>query len=132
MMRIVMGACAYLALAFGAGFILGVVRTLWLAPAIGETQAVLIELPLMAVICWFVCRAAMRWTRPPAGVLPRILLGGLWFAGLQGLEALLAGMVRDLSVTQWAQMVTTPAGLASLTVMLACATFPLLQARRKA
>ena len=40
-------ALAYRGTIFALGFVLGTVRTLWLAPEIGETRAVLLELPVM-------------------------------------------------------------------------------------
>src|SRR5690606_39056760 len=40
-------ALAYWAAIFALGFVLGTVRTLWLAPAVGELAAVALELPVM-------------------------------------------------------------------------------------
>lgn len=40
-------AVAYVGAVFAAGFVLGVLRTLWLAPAVGPLAAVAFELPLV-------------------------------------------------------------------------------------
>ena len=42
-----LAAASYFLLVFLAGFGLGVVRTLWVVPALGERWAELIEIPLM-------------------------------------------------------------------------------------
>ncbi|MBX9729466.1 MAG: hypothetical protein K2X31_11205, partial [Sphingopyxis sp.] len=39
--------------AFMLGFVLGTARVLLLAPTVGPTLAVLIELPLMLAACWW-------------------------------------------------------------------------------
>jgi hypothetical protein len=49
MMRVLTVAAIYFALVFACGFVLGVVRTLWVAPAIGVRYAELAEAPWMLV-----------------------------------------------------------------------------------
>jgi hypothetical protein len=50
-------AVAYFVAVFAVGFLLGVVRVLWLVPVAGERSAELMELPLMIVASFFVARA---------------------------------------------------------------------------
>jgi hypothetical protein len=40
----------------GAGFVLGIVRTRWLVPAVRERHAELIETPLMLIVVWMGAR----------------------------------------------------------------------------
>lgn len=59
-------AVAYFLLVFGAGFVLGPVRVLWLVPRVGPRWAELLELPVMvAVMVW-----ASRWTTARFAVRP--------------------------------------------------------------
>jgi len=79
-MTVLTSAAAYFAIVFGAGFVLGVLRTLWLAPAVGPLWAVVIELPVILAVAWLACvRALRRWPLAPTqaaamGVLAFVLL----------------------------------------------------------
>ena len=53
--RVLKAATAYFALVFAAGFVLGTLRTLWLAPALGPMLAVAAELPVMLGVSWLAC-----------------------------------------------------------------------------
>jgi len=60
-------ASAYFAVVFGAGFVLGTIRTLWAVPRFGPRLAELIEAPIMLVVIvaaarWVVGRYASRFT----------------------------------------------------------------------
>jgi len=48
----------YFALVFGAGFVLGTIRTLWIVPRLSARMAELMETPIMLVITIL----AARWT----------------------------------------------------------------------
>jgi hypothetical protein len=53
---ILKAALTYFALVFGAGFVLGIVRTLWLVPLVGERTAEFIETPVMLIVVWLSAR----------------------------------------------------------------------------
>jgi len=60
---------AYVVAVFGAGFMLGVLRTLVLVPRLGALWAVLLELPVMLTIAWLSCaRILRRWPLSPWAV----------------------------------------------------------------
>jgi hypothetical protein len=50
MTRVLTSAAAYFGLVFGAGFVLGTVRVLWIVPRIGTRAAELVESPLMLLV----------------------------------------------------------------------------------
>lgn len=60
MLRTLAAAVAYVIPVLALGVLLGTVRVLWLAPRVGETKAVLLELPLMLAASWVVAGAVLR------------------------------------------------------------------------
>ena len=86
MNAILKAACAYFSVVFAIGFALGILRVIVTAPVLGETRATIIELPVMLVASWILCKWAMaRWKIPPLA-MPRLATGGLAFAFLIGAE----------------------------------------------
>lgn len=55
--RLAAAGVAYFLLVFAAGFVLGVVRTLWVVPVLGERGAELLEMPFMLLASYL----AARW-----------------------------------------------------------------------
>jgi hypothetical protein len=119
----------YFALVFAAGFVLGTLRVLIVAPAGGETAAVLAELPVMLLIAWHACRwlTARLWV--PGVPPPRAVMGALAFVLLNGAEAMLGAVLGRPPAAQLAAL-ATPAGLAGLAGQVAFALMPLAQAWR--
>ena len=56
-MKILKAGILYFAIVFGAGFVFGTIRTIWVVPRIGTRWAELLEMPLM----FAVTIAAARW-----------------------------------------------------------------------
>lgn len=114
---------------FGLIFALGVVRTLWLAPALGSTPAVLVELPIMLGASWLV---AQRLVSTPPAMAPAKALraGALVFAMLITAEAGLAVTLGGQSLARWAaDLVRTP-GWIGLAGQMVFGLMPWLAARR--
>lgn len=57
-------ALAYFAVVFGAGFVLGVVRTMLVVPRLGDRLAELAETPLMLLVVYFTARFLVRRASP--------------------------------------------------------------------
>ncbi len=120
---------AYVAIAFAAGFALGVLRVTLLVPRLGETTAVLVELPLMLALSWFACRSIVRRFAVPATIAARATMGSLAFALLLLAEAALGtlGLGRTIS-EHLASYQNLPERL-GLAAQILFGLFPLLQLR---
>jgi hypothetical protein len=95
-MPILQPAVLYFLLVFGAGFILGTVRVLFLVPLLGDTAAELVEMPLMLGIIaasarWIVRHGLGEGRRSSALAVGFIALGMVLIADL-AVGILLRGM----------------------------------------
>ena len=104
MRKIASPDAVYFLLVFGTGFVLGIVRTLWIVPRIGVRAAELAEMPLMLVASW----AAALWVT--RGFALRPSLGTRLGTGLLALALLLGA---ELTLTYWLLGFTLPQYLAS-------------------
>jgi uncharacterized membrane protein len=66
---------------FAAGFVLGAVRVLWIAPQVGTRVAEMIEVPVMLVVIIVAARWIVRRFRHPPSI-PRRVAAGLIALGL--------------------------------------------------
>ena len=133
--RVLLAGTAYFGAAFGAGFVLGAVRTIVLvgAAGVGRTSAVAAELPLMLCWCWLAARRCVRLlgdggrsAPPPAGAL--LCMGCIAFGQLMLAETGLAVGALGLSARQYAaDMVTTTHGVLGLAGQVAFALMPWAQ-----
>lgn len=128
MMRTLCTGIAYVVAVFAAGFVLGVLRTLVLAPQLGELPAVLVELPLILTIAWLVCaRILRRWPLSPPSAL---LMGAIAFLLLMGGEAGLSTLLAGRSLTEHLALSSQLPHQVGLAGQLAFALIPWIQARR--
>lgn len=116
-------ALAYWAWVFAAAFALGVVRTPWLAPRIGDLAAVACEVPLTLAISWWAARRVIaRWRISTA--TDALVLGLLAFMVLMAAELLLARVLAGQSAREWFLALLTPAGALGLTGQVLFALMP--------
>jgi hypothetical protein len=120
---------AYFALVFTAGVGLGVVRAFAVAPCLGATAAVLLELPAMLLILWLVCGWSIRFFGVSEGFRTRLAMGALAFVMLIAAELLLSLLPGNGSTGGVLAVYHTPAGLIGLAGQLAFALFPLAPRR---
>jgi hypothetical protein len=100
----------YALLVFGAGFVLGTIRVLLVAPQLDENAAVLLETPIMLIASWYVCRWAVERLHVPRTVLVRSVMGIVGFAVLTLAELSLTTFVFGRSAPEQLQTYATAAG----------------------
>ncbi len=127
MKRAAWAGLAYFGIVFAAGFGLGVLRVLVLAPSVGEIAAVVIELPVILAASWVVCRWLIKRLDVPKDLTARLIMGGLALVVLLGAEAGVSvlGFGRTLSA-HLEQHRHLPA-LIGLLGQVVFASFPVLQ-----
>jgi hypothetical protein len=76
-MQILKAAVFYFALMFGAGFVLGAIRTLWVIPRVGTRLAELIEAPIMLVVAIVAARWVLRHLAIPFAPSARLRMRGI-------------------------------------------------------
>ena len=127
MLTILAPAAAYAGAVFALGFVLGTIRVLFAAPALGEQWAAAIEVPLMLWVSWGVCRRAMHCFSVPPTLRVRTALGLIAFALLQAAElALGIGLLAQSLRTVAAELLTFPKAI-GLAAQVVFAAFPALQ-----
>jgi hypothetical protein len=121
--RVAAFAFVYWAGVFAFGFILGTVRVLWLAPMLGESAAVLAELPVMLGVSWLWARSLLhRLPLPSAGAA--LAAGALAFALLLGAELALGVLAFGQSPSAWSADLLRPPGVYGLVGQIAFALMP--------
>ncbi len=81
---------------FGAGFVLGVVRTLLVVPVIGAPTAELLETPLMLAAIWLAANWLVRRLAPGAALAAGLLALGLTLAA----ETAVGVFLRQMTVVE--------------------------------
>lgn len=80
MLAAIKAGIAYFACVFAIGAVLGVLRVGGLAPRLGVTGAVLVEIPIILAASWVICRRLVAWLAVPATTSARLVMGGLALA----------------------------------------------------
>jgi hypothetical protein len=116
----------YAIIVFLIGFILGTIRVLLLAPRLGETTAVIVEVPLMLAASWFVCRWCVDRLDVRRTVPARSLMGFVAFLVLMSAEIGLGDVLGRSLVDQLATYGSF-AGTIGLAAQVTFAMFPVIQ-----
>lgn len=118
---------SYFAVVFASGFVLGAFRVLVLAPSVGETGALAIELPVMLALSWIVCLWLVRAQEVPESTAARVVMGASAFVLLMAAEAALAVIVFGRSLMQHLAGFRVANAQIGLVAQAAFAAFPLIQ-----
>jgi hypothetical protein len=119
---------SYFAQVFAFAFVTGVVRTLWLTPAWGATQAVIVEVPFILTFSWVVARRVARRHALRTN-LARAKAGAFAFIILMGAELALAKLLNDQSPAQWASSLVVVPGVIGLAGQIGFAVMPMVVGR---
>lgn len=131
MIQVLKVSCLYFAGVFAVGFLLGVIRTLWLVPAVGARNAELIEAPIMLLVIAFAGRTIVRRH-------VELSRGGQWLAvGMIALALLLAVeftavlRLRGISLAEYFSNRDPVSGTAYYLLLVVFAVVPFLMFRRR-
>lgn len=127
--RAVLAGLAYFAIVFAAGFALGAIRVVLLIPRIGETAAVLIELPVILTVAWIACSWLVTAFDVPRQSGPRLLMGGAAFLTLMCAELGLSVLAFGRTAIDHLDQYHTIHGLLGLAGQVMFGLFPLMQLR---
>jgi hypothetical protein len=122
--KILQAGVLYFAVVFGAGFVLGTIRTIWIVPRFGTRRAEVMEAPIMFAITvlgsrWVVRRFAKRAS------FPGRLAVGLFALGLLLLsEFTVVLWIRGLTIAEYLARRDPVAGTAYVVLLAAFALMP--------
>lgn len=129
-MRIMKAGALYFILVFGAGFVLGPIRILWVVPRFGTRIAELMEAPIMFVVIvvtagWIVQRLDLPYT-----LSVRFSMGCIALVFLLIAEFTLVLWLRGMSISDYLASRDPISGTAYYIMLGVFAIMPLLVARR--
>ena len=120
----------YFALVFGAGFVLGAVRTLFVVPRAGTRMAELMETPIMLVVTIVASRWIVLRLLVPFVQFARLGMSGIALGLLLVAESGFMPWVRGLSIRQYFASRDRVSGAVYYVMLVLFAVMPLLVARR--
>jgi hypothetical protein len=127
--RTLKAGAVYFALVFGAGFLLGALRVLFVAPQLGARTAELIEAPIMLAVTFL----AARWTVKRLAVPPgarRLAMGAIGLGLLLVAEFTAVRGLRGLSLREYFATLDPVSGTVYYALLGVFALVPLFVARR--
>jgi hypothetical protein len=127
MVAAIKAGMVYFAVVFAAGFALGVVRVLYVIPRLGETRAVLIEVPLMLALSWWMCGAVIRHFSVPKRTADRAMMCATALVLLMLGELAVAMLAFGRSAAEFLNSLANPNGTIGLAGQMAFVLFPLIR-----
>jgi hypothetical protein len=127
---VLIAALLYFVLTFGAGFVLGPIRLLWVVPRLGERLAELLEMPIMFVVIVAAARWVVRRLALPPTPGPRLGMGVLALALMLAAEFTLVLRLRGMAIDEYFATLDPVSGTAFFLLQGVMAVMPLLVARR--
>lgn len=129
-MKILKAGLLYFVFVFGAGFVLGTIRTIWIVPRFGARTAELMEAPIMFVITVLAARWVVRHLLLPFTLATRLGVGSVALAFLLAVEFTVVLWLRGLTIGEYIQQRDPVAGIVYILMLGVFAVMPALVARR--
>jgi hypothetical protein len=126
--RALLAGAAYFAIVFAAGFVLGALRVALVAPLVGETSAVVVELPVILTASWIACGWCVRRFGVARKMAPRLAMGVAAFALLMTAEFALSVLAFGRTPPEFLAALGATPGLIGLAGQILFALFPAVQA----
>lgn len=129
MIQLLKVSALYFAGVFAAGFVLGVIRTLWVTPVLGTRAAELIEAPIMLLVMTLAARtlvrrhALVRWWQ-------WLSVGVVALALMLAVEFTVVLQLRDLSIPEYLASRDPVSGTVYYVLLGIFAVMPLLMFRQ--
>jgi hypothetical protein len=118
---------SYFGAVFAIGFALGILRVLIVIPRLGETAAVLIELPILLVLAWIICRSLVARFQVGTALDARLVMGTVAFVVLMIAEIAGSTLGFGRTLSEHFQQYRHIPGLLGLAGQVAFAIFPVVQ-----
>jgi hypothetical protein len=124
-MPILIAGLLYFALVFGAGSVLGAIRTRWIVPRLGTRMAELMETPIMLVITILAARWTVRRLAVPSTPPARLAMGFVALGLLLVAEFTLVLWLRGMSIREYFASRDPVAGTVYYVMLAVFALMPL-------
>jgi hypothetical protein len=129
-MKILKAGVIYFMLVFGAGFILGPIRLLWVVPRFGTRMSELMEAPIMIAVIIVAAKWIVRRLSLPTTPGSRLGMGFVALCLMLVAEFTLVLWVRGLSISEYLATRDPVSGTVYYASLGVFAIMPLLVARR--
>jgi hypothetical protein len=123
-------AVLYFALVFGAGFVLGPIRVLWVVPRVGTRAAELMEMPIMLVVIVVAARWVVRRLAVPPARADRLAMGIAALALVLLMDFTVVLRLRGMSIEDYFAARDPVSGTAYYLLLVLLAAMPSLVARK--
>jgi hypothetical protein len=99
--RTIKAGLLYFALVFGAGFVLGPIRVLWIVPRVGSRWGELIEMPIMLAVILFAAPWVVRRLAVPPTTSSRLGMGCIALGLTLVTEFTVVLWLRGMTITEY-------------------------------
>ena len=125
MSQVLKAGVMYFAVVFGVGFLMGIVRVLWVVPRVGERSAELLEMPIMCLVCIVAARWIARRTLAPTP-LRLFAVGSVALGLLVAAELAMVLFMRRITVHEYLASRDPVSGVGFIIVLGLFAIMPVI------